>query len=267
MYNGVLTVQGTEGNDDLTIVRVGLVRRGRAVGPGVVGRPFGHHRGGGDDLIRDWSGLSAIIYGGVGNDTIYAGRGHDTIYGGEGDDTIYGNWGADVIWGGSGTDTIAGGRGQNTINYGSPDLTRGNTAMETEIIRLVNAYRRANGVHALAVSGQLNAAADLHSLDMVAIGNQYGPLAGLQHLLYGSPRPRLDDRLDAVGYDNWTRLLRYGENIALGFTSAADVVAAWISSPSHRQNILNPRYTQTGVSIRTDAWGNHFFTQEFGVLI
>jgi uncharacterized protein YkwD len=39
-----------------------------------------------------------------------------------------------------------------------------------------------------------------------------------------------------------------GENLAEGFSSVADLNNAWLSSPSHRANILFP-YTQTGIAV------------------
>lgn len=48
-----------------------------------------------------------------------------------------------------------------------------------------------------------------------------------------------------VGYE----YLSIGENIALGnFENDAAVVAAWMDSPGHRANILNPRSTELGVA-------------------
>lgn len=42
-----------------------------------------------------------------------------------------------------------------------------------------------------------------------------------------------------------------GENLAIDFTEAEDVVAAWIASPSHKANILHDEYTETGVAVVT----------------
>lgn len=42
-----------------------------------------------------------------------------------------------------------------------------------------------------------------------------------------------------------------GENLAIDFIEAEDVVAAWIASPSHRQNMLRSDYTETGVAVVT----------------
>ncbi|MBX4190123.1 CAP domain-containing protein [Candidatus Parcubacteria bacterium] len=39
-----------------------------------------------------------------------------------------------------------------------------------------------------------------------------------------------------------------GENLALGFTSAADTVKAWLNSPGHKANLLNSHYSEIGVA-------------------
>ena len=51
--------------------------------------------------------------------------------------------------------------------------------------------------------------------------------------------------MKVVGYD-----YRYaGENLAKDFAVTDDMVAAWMRSPKHRQNILNPKYTEIGVAV------------------
>ncbi|MEK7105752.1 MAG: CAP domain-containing protein, partial [Patescibacteria group bacterium] len=59
-----------------------------------------------------------------------------------------------------------------------------------------------------------------------------------------------------------------GENLALGsFTSANDIVKAWMNSPGHKANILNKRYQDIGVSVKhatyegKEVW---FAVQHFG---
>ena len=50
------------------------------------------------------------------------------------------------------------------------------------------------------------------------------------------------------GYD----LARFGENLyvgTLGSASARDVVAAWLRSPPHRANILDPAFRDVGAAL------------------
>ena len=50
------------------------------------------------------------------------------------------------------------------------------------------------------------------------------------------------------------------ENIAMGQRSAAEVVKAWMESPGHRENIMNPSLTHIGIGY--DKNGN-YWTQQF----
>jgi len=52
-----------------------------------------------------------------------------------------------------------------------------------------------------------------------------------------------------------------GENIA-GNNSAAGAMAAWMQSPEHRANILDPKFTHIGVGV---AYGSPYniYVQEF----
>lgn len=56
----------------------------------------------------------------------------------------------------------------------------------------------------------------------------------------------VSDLMDNEGY----KFLVVGENLALGdFAGDAKVVAAWMASPGHRENILDKRYTEMGVAV------------------
>lgn len=55
-----------------------------------------------------------------------------------------------------------------------------------------------------------------------------------------------------------------GENIAAGYRSAAAVVRAWLNSPGHRANILNPDFTRIGLGLAASAGGTRYWVQDFG---
>ena len=55
-----------------------------------------------------------------------------------------------------------------------------------------------------------------------------------------------------------------GENIAAGQKTPAQVVRAWMNSEGHRNNILNPDFTQIGVGYTYTGRGyRHFWAQTF----
>lgn len=148
--------------------------------------------------------------------------------------------------------TSTGGVSASAVKTSSPTLGT-LSAMERAVVDLTNQARAQGGLPALRVNGPLVTAAQTHSSDMARL-NQ------MQHDLPGVAEPTLQSRAAAVGY-NYSWL---GENIAYNYPDATSVVAAWMNSPDHRANILNPNYTDIGVGLAWNNAGQAYFTQEFG---
>ena len=58
-----------------------------------------------------------------------------------------------------------------------------------------------------------------------------------------------------------------GENLAVYFTSAEDVYSGWLASPTHKANIIDPRYTEIGVGVAQGEYQGYpaiFVVQHFG---
>lgn len=68
-------------------------------------------------------------------------------------------------------------------------------------------------------------------------------------------------RVTAAGY-NWTMV---GENIAAGQPTLASVMQAWLNSPGHCANIMDPRFAAMGIAFATnpDTREGIFWTQVF----
>lgn len=96
-------------------------------------------------------------------------------------------------------------------------------------------------------------AAQLHAEQMARAGQ-------MAHVLPDAVFPRAEDRLAGAGY-LW---LAYGENVALGQQSAADVVDSWMQSRGHRKNILSPDFTELGAGYAIDRAGRPYYVQVFG---
>ena len=65
-------------------------------------------------------------------------------------------------------------------------------------------------------------------------------------------------RLEAAGI----RPLAWGENLAHGSGDPAAIVAGWLASPTHRANLLEPRFTHMAVGTAgggTDVWSTQVF--------
>jgi hypothetical protein len=77
------------------------------------------------------------------------------------------------------------------------------------------------------------------------------------------------------GYDSWHwfQLVGYeyqhaGENLAVNFSDSAEVERAWMASPTHRDNIVSPRYTEIGIAVATGTYQGRptvFAVQMFGM--
>ncbi len=71
------------------------------------------------------------------------------------------------------------------------------------------------------------------------------------------------------GSEYWTAdgNLVYGENLAMGYNNAEDVVDAWIASPTHKQNLMDPSYLTCSIAIHEAGSGDNktmLWAQEFG---
>jgi uncharacterized protein YkwD len=52
------------------------------------------------------------------------------------------------------------------------------------------------------------------------------------------------DRVKAAGY----REQRVAENIAYGTLSTEEVIAGWLKSPGHCENLMEPRFKEMGIA-------------------
>jgi uncharacterized protein YkwD len=86
------------------------------------------------------------------------------------------------------------------------------------------------------------------TLDIVA-NLRVDDLFNNQYFEHISPTGQsVSDFAKELGY----QYLIIGENLALGnFNNEEEIVSAWMDSPGHRANILNERYTELGVAIKS----------------
>ncbi len=123
-----------------------------------------------------------------------------------------------------------------------------------EVIRLVNLEREKKGLGALKENPNLNVAAYKKGENMIEEN----------YWAHYSPS----------GKDPWGFILgsgyKYsyaGENLARNFSNAQDAVTAWMNSPTHRDNILNAKYRDIGISVvqgKLNGEETTLIVQEFG---
>jgi uncharacterized protein YkwD len=135
------------------------------------------------------------------------------------------------------------------------------TSVRARVVELVNAARsrsrrcgneKFSAAPPLVVSRDLNDAAAGHAREM-ARRNFF------DHRGRDGSTPK--ERVAHAGYES--RLT--GENIAFGPQSAEEVVAGWLASPGHCQNIMDARFKDIGVGVAEGRKrGRIYWVQDFG---
>lgn len=105
-----------------------------------------------------------------------------------------------------------------------------------ELLLLTNKARQENGALPLVINDTLSKAALLKGKNMFAKNYwaHYAPDGTAPWAFF-----------DQVGY----KYTYAGENLARGFTKTDDVVKAWLTSPTHRENVLSPKYRDVGFAV------------------
>lgn len=123
--NGVLSVTGTGGDDDISVAVSGsdvvVVTRNSdsrtfAAADVTAIRVDGFD---GNDVIISDTALRCSLYGGAGKDTLIGGGGSDLLSAGGGKDLLVGNAGKDRLRGGDGRDRLYGGGGDDILSGGA----------------------------------------------------------------------------------------------------------------------------------------------------
>jgi len=107
-----------------------------------------------------------------------------------------------------------------------------------QLLLLTNQKRQENGLSPLLLNQQLSNAAAGKANDMFA----------QNYWAHNAPDGKTPwVFIKAAGYN----YVYAGENLARGFTSAPDVVNAWMASPEHRKNMLSTNYQSVGYAAET----------------
>lgn len=122
------------------------------------------------------------------------------------------------------------------------------TAKETA--RLVNLERAKAGLPTLTIDSQLSKIATTKADDMNK--NDY----------FAHTSPTYGDPWDMAKHFGYT-YRSFGENIAYGQKTPAEVVNAWMNSPGHKANILNKSYTNIGAGISKNSQGRIYWVHMF----
>ena len=133
--------------------------------------------------------------------------------------------------------------------------------LDDRVLQLINDARRQGrrcgskrfpATTPLQRDAALDRAASAHARDMAARGR-------LGH--EGSDGSKPADRVTRAGY-SWKAV---AENIAAGQSTAEEAVRTWLESPGHCENLMSPRYSETGIAhaINREAEKGIYWVQVF----
>ncbi len=107
---------------------------------------------------------------------------------------------------------------------------------EENIYALINSERQKSELQPLVPNDILSHVASLRATDMLE--NNY--------FSHQSPNGLMP--WDIATIENYEYSI-LGENLALDYYNAEEVINDWMASPNHRNNILNPLYSETGIEV------------------
>jgi uncharacterized protein YkwD len=121
---------------------------------------------------------------------------------------------------------------------------------EQKLIDLTNAERKTAELKPLKPSAVLMEVARAHAANMAKQGKA-------EHVLDGK---NPSERVKEAGY----RYAYTGENVAWNQDTPKEVLADWMESKPHKENILKPEYTEIGVAEVKNKKGERYWVQVFG---
>jgi hypothetical protein len=128
---------------------------------------------------------------------------------------------------------------------GSSQVVASDPGVEAQFVSSINRLRASKGLGQLAVSGDLVAMARRWTDRMVAAGQiSHNPNLGTE---IGGP---------------WTKM---GENVGVGY-DVAGLMQAFINSPAHYANLVDPAWTHVGVGVTIASDGRMYTTHNFMAL-
>ena len=109
---------------------------------------------------------------------------------------------------------------------------------ESTLLKLVNQERKNNKIEPLRLNQKLIQASINKAKDLIK--NEYFENTSKDGRVFS-------EFIKETGYQyNYI-----GENLAVNFKNNESIIKAWLESPSHRDNLLNEAFIETGISVQT----------------
>jgi uncharacterized protein YkwD len=162
-------------------------------------------------------------------------------------------------------------------NYSPAAIPSATKTTNVEMLKAINKARSvARDCHdglglvsaapSLTWSDELYASAYEHSNDLATSNtfSHYG--SGTASDITGTNNNKasyFNERIKANGYVTYKTI---GENIAGGQATITEAVSAWLASPAHCTNIMNPNFKEIGIAVATNSNSDYgiYWTQSFG---
>lgn len=141
--------------------------------------------------------------------------------------------------------------GISTPSVSSASSLQSSSSVQTyegEVLRLINQQRAAYSLKPLTVTIAMN--------DIAAVR------AKESSILFSHTRPDGSSPASLLAQYGIAYSLA-GENLAYGYTAPDTLVSAWMSSPEHRNNILNADFEYTGIGLYPSSDGKIYCAQFF----
>ncbi|CAM4246889.1 CAP domain-containing protein [Zobellia nedashkovskayae] len=120
------------------------------------------------------------------------------------------------------------------------------SAIEQDVIDVVNDYRVSVGLNAVEFSGVAYGYANSHNEYMISEGI-------ISHDNFDKRASKLSEEANADFVS---------ENLGMDYTNADDILEAWKNSPTHKK-VMEGNFKYTAVSVTADENGVLYFTQLF----
>lgn len=127
---------------------------------------------------------------------------------------------------------------------------------QRQILVLTNKLRQDKKLAVLSEMGKLNLSAQNKAEDM----------ANNNYFAHSIDNKSLSTWLQGVGYKYEVA----GENLAVGFSTAQDILTAWEKSPTHYANLIDPDFKDLGIGLAGGVYKDQptvFIVQHFGAPI
>ena len=134
----------------------------------------------------------------------------------------------------------------------SVDTIAKKTEYEQKVITLINEIRKKEGLKPLTYTVALSRAASIRAEEISLKFDHIRPDGSDWYTVF----EEINQEIDGTG-----------ENIARNLKTPEDVVAGWMDSVTHKENILNPYFRYIGVGYLEKGSGASYWTQLFSEMI